>query len=383
MTSAAPTAVWWASLGAYVELLERRKLDLEEERADPIQDLKLHRWIRHQINNHRAGYLSPIKVVALDQAVPGWNEVTIYQWDHEFHHLAEFILRERATPRLGGSRNGENRAAAFLTEQRRLKVMEVHRIDKFRHLAAQTEIPPLLGPRKLASTHIRKTALRVAAFRAEHAGTWPTIAATNVDERELAWFISALRRAHGAEELTPALKAKVDAAIPGWLEPLFPARIRPAERAVMQIAHFVTEYERLPTHGVSRDRYERKLGYILAEARQARRGRSKMTPHLEEVIALLDRLVPTWRGAREHSHTPRLRDFSESCALLRAHVEKHHRLPTVRAEDAETARLAQWLSKQRTKGRRGELSREHRSMLDAATPLWDSAPRKSRCRPVS
>lgn len=130
-------------------------------------------------------------------------------------------------------------------------------------------------------------------------------------------------------------------------------------------AQFLAERGRLPTPG------DGHTGQWLSSQRSAlHRGLTAMTTARAEA---LDKLTPGWRRMLPARHP----SWSQRADHLREFHAARGRWPSQTATDPDEAQLARWLSMQRSRHHRGELSATEVAKLNEQLPGWDPGSRES------
>lgn len=140
------------------------------------------------------------------------------------------------------------------------------------------------------------------------------------------------------------------------------------ELTVAACARFAAEHGRLPTRHTP-NAEDRSLGLFLQRIRQAERGSTKDIILTTDRLALLDELLPGWRGRGAR------RDVDEQIREIAAFVERHKQYPHNRAViDEAEPRLYRILNHlRRAADGKGNvrLTPERRALLDSLLPDWN------------
>lgn len=140
------------------------------------------------------------------------------------------------------------------------------------------------------------------------------------------------------------------------------------EQTVAACARFAAEHGRLPTRHTP-NAEDRSLGLFLQRIRQAERGTTKDIILTTDRLALLDELLPGWRGRGAR------RDVDEQIREIAAFVKGHKQYPHNRAViDEAEPRLYRILNHlRRAADGKGNvrLTPERRALLDSLLPDWN------------
>lgn len=200
------------------------------------------------------------------------------------------------------------------------------------------------------------------AFYAE-TGRWPSTAAREASERRLGEWLSHQRSLakDGSGELTPERRARLDAAMPDWMDPRGDSWSAQARALVAHRA----EAGRWPSQ-VGATEAERHLAMWFSHQRQAARKSSpRLTPGRR---ALLDDVAPGW-------FEPMVEPWHDRADALAVFRGRTGRWPSGAAADADERKLGSWLYNQRSRAKAGArwFTPERRAYLDRVAPGWSGA----------
>lgn len=140
------------------------------------------------------------------------------------------------------------------------------------------------------------------------------------------------------------------------------------ELTVAECARYVARHGKMPTRHTP-DADDRSLGLFLQRIRQADRGTTKDIVLTPERIAVLDEVLPGWRGRGAR------RDVDEQIREIAAFVKRHKQYPHNRAViDEAEPRLYRILNHLRRAAEgKGNvaLTPERRQLLDTLIPDWN------------
>ena len=132
-------------------------------------------------------------------------------------------------------------------------------------------------------------------------------------------------------------------------------------RNLMLLRDFVTEHDRLPSHG-AKDPTEKKLASWCSTQRKTNKN-GKISEEKIEALAG----IPCW------DWDPLTDEFNRNIALLRDFVAKHDRLPSTIEKDATEQKLGSWCNARRQEKKKQKLSEEKTKALNDI-PRWEWDP---------
>lgn len=136
---------------------------------------------------------------------------------------------------------------------------------------------------------------------------------------------------------------------------------------VDQIVAFRRRHGRFPTRYAKNDTDERSLAYFLQRIRQSDRGKTTDVPLSPERIAMLNDVLPGWRGRGAHY------SMDQNIARLGAFVDERGHLPRHQPEDETERALSIFAARARAiaAGRaRGAFTATQLQLLDDTAPGW-------------
>jgi hypothetical protein len=348
----APVAeTWFGAAGLVADFVAEHER-MPRADADP-DEARLARWVRTQRGAERAGRLDDEQRAWLDATVPAWRSTRDAGWARAAREVACFRDEHGALPHSTGERPGEAQLSAWLGAQRSAAANGSLSADRRawldEHLTGWAASRADRWPDRLAET---------AAFVARHSRLPARAGDADDDERRIASWLGAQRRADRDGQLSDERRARLDANVPGWS-----ATGETAWRGrAQQLAAFVAEHGRLPAvREVSPE--ARGLAVWLGRQR-ALAAEGRLDAPRERWLRLH---VPGWR---DH-HLGAWLGTAERVVAFRA---EHGRLPTRSTSATPFEReLGVWLNNQRNAGRDGRLCPERLRWLGEQLPDWDDS----------
>ncbi|KAB1646194.1 hypothetical protein F8O06_05360 [Pseudoclavibacter sp. CFCC 14310] len=287
-------------------------------------------WLDAQRKSHRKGTLAPDRVVALDEALPGWNSSLNDVWNSRLQEVVDFQREHGRLPRW------KDPGSKWLDRQRQshrkgtLSLVRVAALDKA--LPGWNE-----SSDDIWDTHLHE----VVDFQREH-GRLP-----KAREPSGTWLDNQ-RKSHRKGVLSPDRAAALDEALPEWNETGSPEKL-PWDARLQEVVDFQRKHGRLP-------KWKDPGGGWLNKQRQSYR-KGALAPGR---IAALNEALPEWNETGSPERLPWDARLQEVVDFQR----KHGRLPKKREPGG------QWLNKQRQSYRKGALAPGRIAALDEALPGW-------------
>jgi hypothetical protein len=345
------TEAWFGTGGLLAEFVdEHGRMPRAEGRDD---EARLARWLKAQREADRAGRLDEEQRAWLDDALPGWRSTRAANWERTAREAAAFRVEHGELPVPGGRRAGEARLATWLGAQRAAAANG--KLEPERRLWLDTRLPDWTGSR---SEQWGDRLAEAAAFVARHGRPPARTDDAGDEERRIAAWIGAQRRADREGRLADERRSRLDALVPGWASVGEAAwRTRAA-----QLTAFTAEHGRLPAVRET-DAEARGLAVWLGRQR-ALAGAGRLPDARERWLRLH---VPGWR---DHNLGAWL-GTAERIVDFRA---EHGRLPTRAASASPLEReLGVWLNNQRNAEREGRLGADRARWLAEQVPDWQDS----------
>lgn len=339
----------FALLVAWVAKTGHSRVPATEE-ADGI---RLGQWVRVQRSSYRKGRLSVDRVARLE-ALTGWSwDILTDEWEEALALLAAFTVRE-GRARVAFSRLVEGfRLGQWVAIQRSAYRQGELSADRVTRLEA------LPGWTWNARTDRWEKAFATLVAFVEREGHARVPVGHQVGDLDLGGWVSHQRDAHRKGRLAPDRAERLEG-LSGWVWSTHDADW---EQGFVSLMVFVgrTGHARVPADD---DQDGFTLGrWVAVQRAQYRKGR------LSKAQASRLEALPGW------TWDPFAAQWEEGLARLVDFVsrEGHARVPQAFEEDSFT--LGRWAVTQRAQYRKGTLSNERASRLEAL-PGWEWAPRR-------
>jgi len=195
-------------------------------------------------------------------------------------------------------------------------------------------------------------------------GRWPSRNNNDAYEYRLAIWLSDQRTAYVNAKLSPGRKdalASIDAT---WVGKAGQGRDKSSfEKRLEDLRDHFNATHQWPSETDPEERVQ-KLAKFLGRCRTAYRKGGLSQNHIDT----FNSIEPSWTG--RVTETPTARSFDESIEELKAFYLREKRWPSQKTENKETNRLGNFLSKNRTLYKNGELEQERLDAFNSVHPTW-------------